>query len=252
MLKIGHRGAPAHMPENTLAGFRYAMQHGMNGLEFDVWACRTGEAVVIHDDNLQRTTHTSGYVQDIGLFDLQQLNAGAGERIPTLREVFVETLGHDHVTLFVELKTAVVAQQVVNIIQKYVHSGVYGYDRVVVISFLREALLEVHQLDHQIQLGLNFDDTAEKGDGQFYYRSYTGIADIIEQGTFSEHLPYSLNPRFDLISDAMVALAHTKGMKVFGWGLTSKKDVNRANVLRLDGVMVDDPTWVQTDYGESW
>lgn len=251
MLKIGHRGAPAHAPENTLASFRYALHHGMDGLEMDIWLCKSGEPVVIHDDSLKRTTGNGGYVQDMTLQELQQLDAGNGERIPTLREVLLETMGIN-ATLFLEIKSLPAASHVAEIIGAYVASGQFNYEHIVVISFLKDALLEVHQHDPKIQLGVNFDDTANKGDGQFYYRSYTGIADIIEQASFDDKPPFSINPRADLCTDAMIALAHTKGVKVFTWGIDDKHDIARLHAMHADGVMVDDPAWVLEDSTPSW
>ncbi len=46
-LVIGHRGAAAEAPENTLASFRLAMQRGADGIELDVWRCATGELAVV-------------------------------------------------------------------------------------------------------------------------------------------------------------------------------------------------------------
>src|SRR5512138_1115210 len=53
-LVLGHRGASADAPENTLAAFRLAMAQGADGVELDVWRCATGEVVVVHDEDLTR------------------------------------------------------------------------------------------------------------------------------------------------------------------------------------------------------
>ena len=54
-LIIGHRGASAVAPENTLVAFREAIAAGSDGIEFDVRLTRDGVPVIIHDDNLRRT-----------------------------------------------------------------------------------------------------------------------------------------------------------------------------------------------------
>jgi glycerophosphoryl diester phosphodiesterase len=87
MLIIGHRGAPAHAPENTLRSFRTALAMGCNALEFDVQQCASGEMVVIHDRELSRTTSGSGAVAAHDAPTLKKLNAGEGETIPLLSEV---------------------------------------------------------------------------------------------------------------------------------------------------------------------
>jgi glycerophosphoryl diester phosphodiesterase len=93
-LVLGHRGASAEAPENTLAAFRLALAQGGDGVELDVWRCATGEIVVIHDEDTGRTCGERLEVPDAPLSALRALDAGAwkgerfrGERIPLLAEV---------------------------------------------------------------------------------------------------------------------------------------------------------------------
>jgi glycerophosphoryl diester phosphodiesterase len=90
---IGHRGAAARAPENTLAGIRKARELGAAWVEFDVMLTRDGVPVLIHDETLGRTTSGRGRVADRTLAELRELDAGrwfapsfAGERVPTLEE----------------------------------------------------------------------------------------------------------------------------------------------------------------------
>ncbi len=103
-LIIGHRGASAEAPENTLAAFALAQEQGADGIEFDVQLSADGWPVIIHDSKLDRTTNGRGQVQQLTLAQLQALDAGEGQSIPTLDEVF-ETLGPNFL-YNVELKTA--------------------------------------------------------------------------------------------------------------------------------------------------
>jgi glycerophosphoryl diester phosphodiesterase len=111
MLVVGHRGSPDRAPENTLASFRAALGLGVDALELDVHASRDGHLVVIHDQNLARTTDGQGLVHERTLAQLQALDAGswfgpafAGERIPTFELVLA--LVERRVPLQVELKGA--------------------------------------------------------------------------------------------------------------------------------------------------
>src|SRR3954464_9724202 len=87
LLCIGHRGACGHEPENTLRSVRRALELGAHGIEIDVYFV-DGEIIVIHDAKLERTTNGKGYVARKSLAYLRSLDAGKGERIPTLRQVF--------------------------------------------------------------------------------------------------------------------------------------------------------------------
>jgi glycerophosphoryl diester phosphodiesterase len=88
---IGHRGAAARAPENTLAGFRKAAALGCRWVEFDVRLSSDDQPVVIHDDTLDRTTDGSGAVGATPLADLLKRDAG-GEPIPTLRQTLAELI----------------------------------------------------------------------------------------------------------------------------------------------------------------
>ncbi|MDA1309507.1 MAG: glycerophosphodiester phosphodiesterase family protein [Proteobacteria bacterium] len=90
---IGHRGAKAVAPENTLASFRQAAEDGADCIEFDVRLCADGGPVIFHDDTLERTSDGTGPVADLDLAALKQLDAGgwfaaafSGETIPSLAE----------------------------------------------------------------------------------------------------------------------------------------------------------------------
>src|SRR5512133_799359 len=93
-LVLGHRGASAEAPENTLAAFRLAMEQGADGFELDVRRCATGEVVIVHDEDLSRVAGAPLRVRDTPLAALRSFDVGAwkgegfrGERIPLLSEV---------------------------------------------------------------------------------------------------------------------------------------------------------------------
>ncbi len=100
-LIIGHRGAAGLEPENTLRSFARALRIGVDAIELDVY-CVDGKLVVIHDDTLERTTNGRGDVMAMSYDALRRLDAGNGERIPTLDEVLDLVAGK--VTVNVELK----------------------------------------------------------------------------------------------------------------------------------------------------
>lgn len=99
---IGHRGAAGLAPENTLASFSHAVRLGVDAVEFDVHRSADERLVVIHDAAVERTTNGSGKVAATTLAALRRLDAGAGERIPTLDEVLEAVPAH--VAVNIELK----------------------------------------------------------------------------------------------------------------------------------------------------
>ena len=92
-IQIAHRGLLRHAPENTLPAFAACLALGM-GFELDIRTTKDGHLVVLHDDNIQRTTNgPSRSVRDMTLNEVKRLDAGgwfdktyAGVRVPTLEE----------------------------------------------------------------------------------------------------------------------------------------------------------------------
>jgi glycerophosphoryl diester phosphodiesterase len=97
---IGHRGACATHPENTLAGVRAAIACKAHAAEIDARTTKDGALVCLHDADLARTTNGTGKVGDLTLAEVQKLDAGSkfgasfkGEPVPTLRDVLALAKG---------------------------------------------------------------------------------------------------------------------------------------------------------------
>ncbi len=99
-----HRGWRSRYPENTLLAFRKALELGVDQIETDVRVTADGELVLIHDDSVDRTTNGTGRVEEMTYAQLQELDAGQGEKIPTLRQLLELVQAHPTVTLDIELK----------------------------------------------------------------------------------------------------------------------------------------------------
>jgi glycerophosphoryl diester phosphodiesterase len=109
---IGHRGAAASAPENTLAGMRMAQQLGARWVEFDVRLSADGRCIVLHDDSINRTSDGKGMAALLSFAALRERDAGAwfgksfaGERIPSFEEV-IELLAALGLGANVEIKPA--------------------------------------------------------------------------------------------------------------------------------------------------
>ncbi len=103
---VGHRGAAGVLPENTLKGFRYAIELGVDFVECDVHLTRDEQLVVMHDPTVDRTTNGSGAIRELIFDEVRALDAGEGERVPTLDEVLAIVQESGRVGLLCELKGA--------------------------------------------------------------------------------------------------------------------------------------------------
>ena len=108
---IGHRGAAAHAPENTLAGIRKAHELGCNWVEFDCMITKDNAVILHHDDTLERTTSGNGKVAETNLQTIRGYDAGAwfsgefaGTQVPLFSEA-VSLLRQLGMGANVEIKT---------------------------------------------------------------------------------------------------------------------------------------------------
>lgn len=99
---IGHRGAAAFAPENTLESIRTAAEIGVKWVELDVKLTKDSVPIIFHDDTLERTTNGYGNVADAKYEDIKDLEAGlwfsegfTGVVVPTLEEALEVILKHD-------------------------------------------------------------------------------------------------------------------------------------------------------------
>jgi len=99
---IAHRGASAYEPENTLRAFERAIALGATMIELDVHLSRDERLVVVHDADLSKTTNGVGRVHEMSLDQIKRLDAGRGERVPTLPEAI--ELARGRAQLYIELK----------------------------------------------------------------------------------------------------------------------------------------------------
>ncbi len=151
MYVVGHRGAAKVLPENTLKGFRYAIDLGVDRVECDVHLTSDNQLIVMHDDTVDRTTNGTGPIRSFDFAAMRALDAGDGEQVPTLDEV-LETV-HGKVGLLCELKGAGVEEAAVETVRRH---GMEG--EVVFTSFHLERLARVRSLGAYYQLGAILPD----------------------------------------------------------------------------------------------
>ncbi|NJE30736.1 glycerophosphodiester phosphodiesterase [Thermococcus sp. 18S1] len=225
---LGHRGYSAKYPENTLLAFKKAVEAGADGIELDVWLTKDGEVVVIHDDTVDRTSNGSGRVKDMTLDELKSLDFGNGERIPTLEETF-EALPED-VLINVEIKDAEAVKKTAAII------GANNPSRVMVSSFLIDALREYRKHDRETRMGLLVDRE----------ETLALLPTLIGELSL-----WSINPPVEALeiigvekTVGALQMARGAGLKVVLWSLKDETYYANDNLVRLgglfDGVIVND------------
>ena len=130
---IGHRGAMGHIAENTIPSINKAMELGVDGIEIDVFKCKSGELVVFHDERLERLTNSSGFIESLELDSIKNIIVLDKYRIPTLEEVL--QLIDGQVKLNIELKGYGTASPTNHLINQYNNKGGWTEDKFIISSF---------------------------------------------------------------------------------------------------------------------
>lgn len=222
ILKIGHRGAKAHVAENTLASIQKAIDMGVDGIEIDVHVCAGGELVVIHDFTVDRTTNGSGEVHKMTLTELKSLEVEGAYEIPTLEEVLVLT--NKKCYLNIEMKGRHTAKPLSDLMEMYVNTKGYTYDDFIVSSFQREELMVMSEINPDIHLGV---------------LSQASVTQAWEWAL--EFNAKAIHPHFSLLTESNVKKAKLAGFKVNTWTVNEPEDIERVKLYNVDGIISDYP-----------
>jgi glycerophosphoryl diester phosphodiesterase len=170
-LILGHRGASAVAPENTLAAFSQAIDAGADGIEFDVRLSSDGVPVVIHDAALNRTGSMSGLVRELTSSQLKEIDVGSwfdkrrgaftGEKLPTLGQVF-DLFAGKQVALYVEMKCdADEGMRLASAVVEQIDAQSMK-DLVVVESFDLTAIQEIKRIERSLRTAALFEPKLSK------------------------------------------------------------------------------------------
>ena len=225
MLKIGHRGARGYAPENTLKSFQKAIELGVDAIELDVQLCKSGELIVMHDDTIDRTTDGSGFIKKLKLKDLKKLDAGMGERIPTLEEVL--SLVDRRVKVNIELKGPKTAKPVLKLIDEYIKTKGWNIDDFIISSFSRRELKKARAINPLIQIG--------------FLISRFRLLDHWWMGFAKKIRADFIGPGLKITSKRFIRKAHKHGLRVYVWTVNESTDIERMRKWGADGVFSNFP-----------
>jgi glycerophosphoryl diester phosphodiesterase len=227
-LVIGHRGASARAPENSVEAFARARADGADGVELDVLRCASGEVVVFHDDDLQRLGGRPDRVDALSLTQLREVSLRGGARIPTLEEAF-EACGPD-LLVNVELKAlgvgaaeiAALADGVARVLDR-TGTG----PRVLVSSFSPSAVRAWMRRQRAVPAALLFERDTPLPLRQAWAAPFLR--------------PLALNPELVLCSAPRVARWHARGYAVNVWTVDGEGPVRDCRTMGVDGIITNDP-----------
>ncbi|WP_158609608.1 glycerophosphodiester phosphodiesterase [Cellulomonas triticagri] len=245
----GHRGASFELPENTLAAFRRALEHGADGIELDVALTSDGVAVVLHDESVDRTTDGTGSVADLTLAQVRALDAGGGERVPTLDEVLALAAGRAEVNI--EIKAADAAPAVAEVVAR--HPGLTWFASSGQWDALEELLalvpgarvypltLGVAGPEHLRAIGIAAGYTDEQIDVEIERFSHLGRP-LHEALDFAARVGAAgVSTWAEGLGAQDVATIHAAGLAAWVWTINDADRAEELMRMGVDAICTDDP-----------
>ena len=224
-----HRGGARKAPENTLSALEYAISSKSDFAEIDVQETKDGEVVLLHDNNLKRTTGLNANIWTLTYAELQQLDAGVrfnqsfrGEKIPTLEEAIEAARGK--IQLNIEVKynghNPNLVRKVVRIIEEQEFT-----ENCVLTSMNYKFLEQAKALNPEIRTGYTMNMTY--GD--------------LENMDGADFFPV----KYTYITERFVEKVHALGKEVYAWTLNYQGDIQRMVNCKVDNIITDDPELVR-------
>nr|WP_320000332.1 glycerophosphodiester phosphodiesterase family protein [uncultured Draconibacterium sp.] len=229
---IGHRGAAALAPENTLASIQKAIDVGVDIVEIDVQRTSDNVIIVLHDKSIDRTTNGSGKTIDLTYEQILSKNIVDKEGnvtnyfIPTLEEVLKLVQGQSK--LLIEIKNGSelypgIEHEIVNIVNKF-----NAKSWCIIQSFEDDILEKVHEIDPDFILH------------KLFYGNFLGFG--LKRKDLSQYSHISSFNSFNLLtSKRFVNKIHKEGKTVFVWTVNKEKKMKKAINKNIDGIISDNP-----------
>jgi glycerophosphoryl diester phosphodiesterase len=220
-----HRGSSEQAPENTLAAIAAASEDMADYAEIDVRATSDGVVVLLHDENLKRTTGLKKMIWNITYEDASQLSMSkwyngnlVTEKIPTLDDVL--KFASHRIRLNIEIKASPHSPRLVESVVDIIRENGFE-DQCVISSFDYSVLSEVKRLDSDLKTGIIITAAIA---------NYTNLPDV----DF-----YSMSSVF--LSKSKVESLHLRGYEVFAWGVNDTNTMRRMISIGVDNMIVSDP-----------
>lgn len=227
-LRIGHRGAAAHAPHNSLAGFRKAAELGADMVELDVQRSADGQVVVIHDLHLTAADGRLMAVHDSTLAELRSVDLGGGERVPTFPEALAacKQLG---LGIYIELKDGGVAPLVIRALQAENYAS-----HCLVGSFRPDWVADFHAAAPTIGVSVLFGSRAIDGPRAVSLAQAAGASFV--------HPCWESDPNPSrLLTPAWLAAVRAAGLGVIIWHEERPSEIAALQALGVDGICSDRP-----------
>jgi len=241
LLRVGHRGAAALAPENTLRSFEAALVYGVDAIEFDVLDLVDGPLVLAHSNDLAEVSHgaAAGRVRERSLEELREV----APDLPTLDEALEFLAGHD-VALHVDLKLTTRLDELAGALAR---AGLS--ERAVVSSFHLPSLAAFAACAPEIPIGFTYPEDRYGVSRQRALQPVIRLGTLALRRALVARLPAmvaragasALMLQHAVVSAPAVERAHRAGAAVWAWTVDDPVELARLDAAGVDAVISNDP-----------
>jgi glycerophosphoryl diester phosphodiesterase len=222
LLVIGHRGARGHLAENTLPSIAKALELGVDGIEIDVFRCASEELVVFHDQTLEKLTNATGYIEQLDLDSIRNIEVLNGFTIPTLEEVL--NLINGRAMLNIELKGSQTAILTDQMLQTFFEKETWSAEKILISSFDWEELKLFYEVNQKVPIAILTED------------------DPLDALPIAKELnAVAINPNYKSLNKENLTKIHKKGLKIYPWTVNQPEEISALLALGVDGIITDFP-----------
>ncbi|MBY0122738.1 glycerophosphodiester phosphodiesterase [Bacillus sp. S/N-304-OC-R1] len=228
---IAHRGASLYAPENTMASFQKALELGFDYIELDVRLSKDQQLVVIHDDDVRRTTDGIGAIGDLTVKELKMLDAGSwfspdfrDERIPLLDEVLLQ-FGRK-IGILIDVKSPETQPGLVEILSNlltYHIEGGLDPDSLKVQTFNFNELKKIKEHVPAIGTGLLLNKPL----------------DMLKLASYRPYASF-LSIHHQLLSKEFIKKAQLLGFDIFSWTIKKQYQFTMMQRIGVHGIISDE------------
>ncbi len=228
----GHRGAASLAPENTLSGFKKALQSGAKWIELDTQLSADKTPIIFHDETVNRCTNGEGLVADLTFNQLQALDAGSwfsdafiGEQIISLEHTLLFFIENDlSMNLEIKIHHPHQVEPLVNEIAKVLTNVNFPNEKLILSSFSELALKHCHQVMPDIRLG--------------YITEHNPLATLEKLKALNL---YSVHLDHKILNQTMAKTITDAGLKLVIWTLNDVTQADKFRSWGVDIIITDKP-----------
>lgn len=235
---IAHRGFSDEAPENSIAAFQKAIEAKSDMIELDVRLSADNIPMVFHDRRLQRTSNSSGAIDQKHSRQLTMIDNGSWfspkfnrERIPQLKDIF--PLTKKDVRFNIEIKPDIVSTNETSAVELVVNEAEKAkvLSKVMFTSFNHQMIKEISEIDEAIITGVIYNPITH------FRKSPSTLVKNSRAKIF-------VCSKFQINKD-VVADTHDAGYILYVYGIKTGRDVERMLEMEVDGLICNNPRFVR-------